>query len=143
MDHTPPQPDRRDRWDLASPWMCVAVAIALTLAVWASWGLIRDRGLFGDGNGLSTASAASMRRADAIRPALEAFHAANGRYPESLAELTPRYAAAIEEPAAGEWRYQTLSNSAAYELGFTTGPSGRVDYWWSSTVGRWVGTEAD
>lgn len=123
--------------------MCVAVAIALTLAVWASWGLIRNPGLFGDGNGPSTANAASMRRGDAIRPALEAFHAAHGRYPGTLAELSPRYTAAIEEPAAGEWRYQALHDGAAYELGFTTGPSGRVDYWWSSTVDRWVGTEAE
>lgn len=123
--------------------MCVAVAIALTLAIWASWALIRDRGLFGNDNGPSTASVASMRRGDAIRPALEAFHAANGRYPQSLAELATGYTAAIEAPAAGEWRYQTLNDGAAYELGFTTGPSGRVDYWWSSKVGRWVGREAD
>ncbi|MCC6300145.1 MAG: hypothetical protein IT314_12675 [Anaerolineales bacterium] len=63
--------------------------------------------------------AETAERAERIVKAVQSFYAREGRYPESLAELTPRDILAIPAPTiiyGQDWRYE--SGGASYRLGY-------------------------
>ena len=61
------------------------------------------------------------RRAERIVEAIEAYYVQEGRYPQDLSQLTPRYALALPEPAilySQDWCYD--AGTDYYRLGYVT-----------------------
>lgn len=118
----------------------VWVAISMIAVVFLAQGLVSRRGLATlSGVGLvlvlavslivvrkvdTRRKAESMRRGDAIVAALSSFRAERGRYPSSLAELSPKFLPAIPITASAAlhdvpFQYR-LSDRDGFELGFPT-----------------------
>jgi len=69
-----------------------------------------------------SAFALTERRAERVNAAIERYYQANGRYPENLTELTPRYLLYLAPPVVvrlGGWCYQ--GGQDFYRLGYVSG----------------------
>jgi hypothetical protein len=70
----------------------------------------------------ASALALTERRAERVNAAIERYYQANGRFPESLVELTPRYLLYLPPPVVvrlGGWCYQ--GGQDFYRLGYVSG----------------------
>lgn len=65
----------------------------------------------------------SERRGEAIIEALQAYHEANGRYPDSLDALVPEHLAEVQPPTAGTgaWEYAAGEDGQRFFLQFGVG----------------------
>jgi hypothetical protein len=73
---------------------------------------------------------------EAIVAALEAYKRANGRYPEKLAQLQPRFLAAIPQPVSGtNFAYAATSDGTACWFGYQTPRDMYNEY--DSRVRKW------
>ena len=69
-----------------------------------------------------SAFALTEQRAERVNAAIERFYQANSRYPENLAQLTPRYLLYLPPPVVvrlGSWCYQ--GGQDYYRLGYVSG----------------------
>ena len=87
----------------------------------------------------------SQSRAVPIIKALEKYKDDRGRYPDSLAELVPKYIVQIDPPTAGDgkWRYRTLKDVLSYSLVFAGKEEFPEQYEYVSYNRKWVFIKAD
>ncbi|RSK33290.1 hypothetical protein [Hymenobacter metallilatus] len=118
------------RWRWRQYWLITAAALLLQLPLYLLVQQWQNR--------------ISQRRAGVIIRALATYHRTQQQFPDSLAQLTPRYlprlpttAYGIVTPAPFQYYSPALTNdSATYQLGYGMGLF--VQAFYSSSTGQWT-----
>jgi hypothetical protein len=81
----------------------------------------------------------SKKIGDGIVSALNTYQAKEGRYPNSLDALVPKYIPAIDQPIAGKrkWEYQVSPDGSFYNLWFESKDVHPKAYGWSTGRHDW------
>lgn len=80
----------------------------------------------------------TKERGDVIVAALEAHHAASGRYPDSLPQLVPALLDSVPAPAWGAaWAYRTFDDGAYAEF-YVRPAAGGLTLRYDFSSGRWA-----
>ena len=94
----------------------------------------------GPGPGVGPRAQAGYEAATPVIEALARFHAANGAYPDSLAQLVPQYLreGALAEPNPGyPWEYRSVSSGRSYNLRFRYSGPGMNFCDWTPDTRAW------
>lgn len=86
----------------------------------------------------SRLSRQNMRTAEIILSELDAISADQGRYPQHLADLVPKYLPAIPPSVYGDqtWMYSVFDDGKAYQLSYSA-PGGYPSCYFQSQDGGW------
>jgi hypothetical protein len=75
---------------------------------------------------------ANKRDAAPIIAALDVYNKENGKYPDTLSQLVPKYLQTVRKPKSAEgWHYWTENQAQQFKLGYHGDGEHYTSYYWS------------